>query len=160
MEIKRLEATYTGGGIYIYTGMLEDGNFFYTGDVWDGYLVLDTDPNENWEENDYSDWQDAHKIRECFGSDALPFLIQILTKCGEMDLLTDNEVTVRIAELAPITNEYEQGYIPTMDMTIIKQCTYADGVLVHEKITGCYHGEPTNELLKEYRDSGVDIFLG
>lgn len=66
-KITRAEATYTGGGIYIYTGQLGSGEYFITSDIWDSgscVLLMDVDPNENWDDNGEPDWQEAHTLYE------------------------------------------------------------------------------------------------
>ena len=57
-------ATYTGGGIYQYNGKLENGNYFLCFTDWEEYMMeLDADPEENFEESGYADWQEEHTVR-------------------------------------------------------------------------------------------------
>ena len=56
--IKSANAVYTGGGIWVFYGELEDGNFFLTDN--DGYVALvDSDPSD-FDESLYYDWQEEH----------------------------------------------------------------------------------------------------
>lgn len=58
-------ATYTGGGIYQYNGKFENGNYFLCFTDWEEYMMeLDADPEENFEESGYPDWQEEHTVRE------------------------------------------------------------------------------------------------
>ena len=65
-------ATYTGGGIYIYTGQLDDGTFFMTNTEYLDYImVLDADPEENWDDNCDEQWQNEHMVVEYCGFEAI-----------------------------------------------------------------------------------------
>ena len=71
-KVVKANATYTGGGIYQYTGQLDNGHWFQTWTDWEDYVQeLDTDPELNWDENGYDDWQTAHTVWEHSGPDAL-----------------------------------------------------------------------------------------
>lgn len=53
MKIIDANATYTGGGIYQYTGRFDNGNYFQTWTDYEDYVQeLDVDPEENWDDND------------------------------------------------------------------------------------------------------------
>lgn len=77
--IENANMTDTGGGFRTYTGSLRDGNYFLTNTDWECcVLILDEDPDDNWEENDDPEWQDRHTIRELTGEDALRFWLEML----------------------------------------------------------------------------------
>lgn len=77
--IERVEANYTGGGIFIYTGELDTGNFFFTATDWEAdVLILDEDPEEFFDECDMPEWQEKHTIREITGTEAMRFWLEML----------------------------------------------------------------------------------
>ena len=60
-KVVKANATYTGGGIYQYTGQLDNGHWFQTWTDWEDYVQeLDADPELNWDESGYEDWQTEH----------------------------------------------------------------------------------------------------
>ena len=76
MKVIRANATYTGGGIYIYTGQLDNGNYFQTSTGWEDYVQeLDADPYENWDENSDEMWQNEHLVEEHCGDEAIKILM-------------------------------------------------------------------------------------
>ena len=74
-KIRRVDANYTGGGIYVYSGELENGTFFLFSDDWGAFehvLFLDTDPDST-EDSEFFEWQEEHKVGELSGSNAKTF---------------------------------------------------------------------------------------
>lgn len=68
-------ATYTGGNIYQYTGVLDNGNYFQTWTDYEDYIQeLDADPEENWDDNDDEEWQNEHMVAEHYGPEATEIL--------------------------------------------------------------------------------------
>lgn len=71
-DIEYVIPNYTGGGVYVYTGKLKDGNYFLGSDDWFSndnpnftIRVVDTDPNmckddECW----FDDWQKEHLVKD------------------------------------------------------------------------------------------------
>ena len=59
--------------------------------------------------------------------------------------------------------EYSQEYLKRRDMTIIFEDTYLVSgpgkVMVRERICGLYHGEPDDDLFKQYYTSGVEAVM-
>ena len=85
-DIMRAEATYSGGGIYIYTGQLVTGEYFLAADDWeDTVIILDVDPFEHWEENGFEDWQNAHTLFTLSEIDAFMFWKELLKKVDMFD---------------------------------------------------------------------------
>ena len=81
-------ATYTGGGIYIYTGQFDNGNYFQTSTGWEDYIQeLNADPEENWGENSDEMWQNEHLVGEHYGDEAMGILRQA------MKYIIDNQPT-------------------------------------------------------------------
>lgn len=75
MKVIRANATYTGGGIYQYTGQFDNGNYFQTWTDYEDYIQeLDTDPEENWDDNDDEEWQNEHMVTGYYGSEATEIL--------------------------------------------------------------------------------------
>lgn len=62
------EPVYTGGGIYIFLGKIEGGDWFYACDSWYDVRLLDAAPNEKDDDyefcGDNPSWQDAHMVRD------------------------------------------------------------------------------------------------
>ena len=59
-EIKNATAEYTGGGIYIYCGQLENGLFFRACDGWECISICDEDTSSD--EADYNEFYEIHEI--------------------------------------------------------------------------------------------------
>ena len=75
-KVIKANATYTGGGIYQYTGKLDNGHWFQTWTDYEDYIQeLDVDPEEYWDDNDDSEWQEKHTVCEHEGEDALHITI-------------------------------------------------------------------------------------
>lgn len=88
VRVVRANATYTGGGIYQYTGQFDNGNYFQTWTDYEDYVQeLDADPEENWDDNDDEEWQNEHMVAEHYGSEA----IEILKEA--MKYIIDNQPT-------------------------------------------------------------------
>jgi len=61
-KIKTAQAIYTGGGVWLFIGELENGNYFLTAN--EGYtLILDEDP-EDLDKSLEADWQEKHTIKD------------------------------------------------------------------------------------------------
>jgi hypothetical protein len=65
-EIKTATADYTGGGIYIFYGQLENGLYFRTCDDWESIAIC-TEPTDT-EEADYQEFFDDYMTEEITGS--------------------------------------------------------------------------------------------
>lgn len=86
MKIKNVKPEYTGGGIYVFTGELEDGNYFLadcpcSASYYSLRIVNENpdkcDPNEVWQE----EWQLNHFVKDvirckCFIRDMLKWIIK------------------------------------------------------------------------------------
>lgn len=66
-EIKTASAEYTGGGIYIYYGQLENGLYFRAVDDWLYISICDSDTSA--EDADYSEFYTEHEIDTIQGYD-------------------------------------------------------------------------------------------
>lgn len=71
MEIKTATACYTGGGIYIYWGQLENGLYFRTWDDAEAIYICGSDTEA--EEADYPEFYETHLIQELTGDDFAAF---------------------------------------------------------------------------------------
>lgn len=60
--IKTATACYTGGGIYIYYGQLENGLYFQADDECEAINICDADTGN--EEAQYLEWQELHTVEE------------------------------------------------------------------------------------------------
>ena len=65
--IKTATADYTGGGIYIYYGELENGLYFRTADMWEYIAICDADTST--EEADYTEFYEEHEVSDICGCD-------------------------------------------------------------------------------------------
>lgn len=67
MKVKSARADYTGGGIYVFTGELTDGNFFIADCSFSagfyGLRIVNNNP-ENLEESLEVDWQEKHLVKD------------------------------------------------------------------------------------------------
>ena len=74
--IKTATADYTGGGIYIYYGELENGLYFRTADEWQSISICDADTST--EDADYSEFFELHQIDELQNEDYKRFFNNML----------------------------------------------------------------------------------
>lgn len=74
--IKNATAIYTGGGIYIYHGELENGLYFRTADEWNSISICNTDTST--EDADYSEFYDKNQVDELQGDDYKKFFNNML----------------------------------------------------------------------------------
>ena len=93
---EKVSAAYTGGGIWLFYGLLHSGEYFLTDDYGDT-LLLDESP-EDFDVSLYGDWQKAHTIKELMDSERTAFcdkLADRLLRHNEADDdggITDQEV--------------------------------------------------------------------
>ena len=83
MKIKTLEAVYTGGGIWIFWGELEDGHYFLT--AHEGWTVILTESPEDFDESLYEEWQEAHKVKDLADEELISFQKELLEKIEKND---------------------------------------------------------------------------
>lgn len=116
MRVIYANATYTGGGIYQYTGQFDNGNYFQTWTDYEDYIQeLDVNPEENWDDNDDEEWQNEHMVAEHYGSEATEILMAAM---------------LYIIAIIPVGN-YSLGEIQDA-LDSIKQETEIDGELEGE----------------------------
>ena len=83
LKIENVTPIYTGGGIYIYTGELSDGNYFiasdqsFAGDYFD-IRIVDENPADYEEDFGNVAWQEEHLVSDVVGGEAREFTIQLL----------------------------------------------------------------------------------
>jgi hypothetical protein len=70
-KIKNANACYTGGGIYIYYGELENGLFFRACDDWESIEICNADTST--EEADFYEFYENHTIESIGGNDYISF---------------------------------------------------------------------------------------
>lgn len=82
-----VEPEYTGGGIYLFTGKLADGNFFMADTANYDVRVLNADPNEPTGEDclgiterniDSVEWQEEHLVNDLKPDEAVAFFKEML----------------------------------------------------------------------------------
>jgi hypothetical protein len=75
-KIQTATACYTGGGIYIYYGRLENGLYFQAGDEWETIYICDAETGT--EEAQYIEFYDRHTVEELTGESFKTFWNQML----------------------------------------------------------------------------------
>ena len=75
--IKTATACYTGGGIYIYYGQLENGLYFRTCDDFEAVYICDADTSAKAAE--YSDFYEQHTQTELIGEEYKVFFNKMLS---------------------------------------------------------------------------------
>ena len=94
MKIKTLEAVYTGGGIWIFWGELEDGHYFLT--AHEGWTVILTESPKDFDESLYEEWQEAHKVKDLENEELIVFQKELLGRIEKEDykgaLMDDYEI--------------------------------------------------------------------
>ncbi|MBQ1296628.1 MAG: hypothetical protein IIY21_21470 [Clostridiales bacterium] len=82
-----VDPEYTGGGIYVFTGKLADGNFFMADTANYDVRILTEDPNEPTGEDclgiierniDSVEWQEEHLVKDLVPDEAVAFFKEIL----------------------------------------------------------------------------------
>ena len=76
MMIKYATAQYTGGGIYIYYGQLEDGKFFRACDDWEWIEICNTDTS--MDAADYCEFYEEHRVNTLFDNQYETFWNEML----------------------------------------------------------------------------------
>ena len=86
------EAVYTGGNIWVFYGEASDGNWFLTDDY--GYtLILNINPDTDWDECFYEDWQKEHLIKELEGKERTDFADELADLLHKTDcVISDDEI--------------------------------------------------------------------
>lgn len=75
-KIKTATACYTGGGIYIYYGQLENGLYFRACDDFDVIYICDADTSN--EEAEYGEFYEKHTVKELIGEEFKGFWNQTI----------------------------------------------------------------------------------
>lgn len=76
-KIKSATAIYTGGGIYIYYGELDNGTYFRTSDTDDCIEICDADTSVD--EADYIEFYEEHRIKTAIDNQYKIFFNKMLT---------------------------------------------------------------------------------
>ncbi len=94
-QIKTAEAVYTGGGIYIFHGGLEDGTFFLVDD--NGCVEILDESAEDFDVSLYIEWIEKHRVVDGLEeSDRIDFCNQLCDYLKEHDNgMTEYEVEVQ-----------------------------------------------------------------
>jgi hypothetical protein len=106
-KIKWATACYTGGGIYIYWGQLENGDHFRAIDDWDMIFICDEDTSLDNEAANWPEFYDEHTIEEIHGDDFVTFwnaMLRHIIDKNERGNYSNNELLCRFIEpIAPPT---------------------------------------------------------
>ena len=86
-NFKKVDMDYTGGGIYVLTGQMENGDWFIGGLEEDYVAFMDDDPWANDEQGFYNEWlyNEGHVKGEMSGKDSYDWFIEALTWVKEND---------------------------------------------------------------------------
>ena len=156
-KVKKATAEYTGGGFYRYTGSVGHDLYFMAADDWMDYvLILDADPDEDFDKAGEEEWLNAHRFSEMSGRDAEDFLKNvfeyIITFAPDGNYHTGDIIKRReaLGEFDKI-EMISECYAPAHDMTFIRRDTYnTDGDLVSMEVVGFYCGEPNDKNTEQY----------
>ena len=97
MRIKKVQAVYTGGGIWIFYGELTGGLYFLTGEYGDT-LFLNESPAD-FDVSLYPDWQEKHTVKILSGETRIRFCLNMLKwlskpeRDKERGGITDREIS-------------------------------------------------------------------
>lgn len=100
-EIETAEAIYTGGGIWVYVGIVGGCHFMASDSDNNWVLLVDKDPNEEFDDAWYPEWMEEHGIEE-FGDtrESFAFYDRLY------DYLEKNNLCIDVKKLRESTNEY------------------------------------------------------
>lgn len=76
MKIKEAYAVYTGGGIWVFYGEVENGNHFLMSD--DGFVLILDASAEDLDESTYVEWQEEHLVKELEHEERYAFCVDVL----------------------------------------------------------------------------------
>lgn len=79
-KIKSATACYTGGGIYIYWGQLENGLYWRAADGYEMIYICNADTSADNEEADYQEFYDAHTVKELYNDEFTAFWNEMLAR--------------------------------------------------------------------------------
>lgn len=130
-KIKSASACYTGGGIYIYWGQLENGLHFRAADGYDVIYICNADTST--EEADYQEFYDAHTVKELYNGEFKIFWNEMLTRIIKSDDRGNwcpDELTARLIQPVPP---------PTFDELTARSCEALE-----------------NELARIYDELGIE----
>ena len=106
-KIKWATACYTGGGIYIYWGQLENGDHVRAADDWEMIWICDEDTSIDNEDANWPEFYDEHTLEELHGDEFVAFwnaMLRHIMKGNERGNYCPTELSVRLIEpVAPPT---------------------------------------------------------
>lgn len=96
-NIRNVTPEYTGGGIWIYSGMVADGEWFLTSDDYPYVCILTVDPFDEQYEEDFTfeEWQVEHQCGEVVGDEAVDFWRRMLDTIEPMNGMTWKDINAR-----------------------------------------------------------------
>lgn len=156
-KINDATAVYTGGGIYIYYGQLEDGNYFRTWDDAECIEICDADTSV--EEADYNEFYDEHRVETLIEDEFKVFwnkMIQWIIDNEPNGNYAVDELKERMEELKiniELTNE-EILILSDGLLSLIHNMNEARRLVVDTKTRDCM--EETN---RKYRDLNGKICM-
>lgn len=120
-EIKTATAEYTGGGIYVYHGQLQDGNHFRTCDDWETIEICDADTGV--EDANYIEFYEEHRVEilvedgyRRFWNQMIQWIIQNQPDGNYATNELENRLLEELVEIKTYENQYE---VPTEKEEVI-----------------------------------------
>lgn len=160
-RFKSIEPTYTGGGIYLFTGQLADGNYFMADTSFYDVRILTDDPWEITIEHsmfpeyamDSVEWQEEHLVEDLEPEDAAKFILSAIRwvtnhkpegnySLGDFKYYIDD-----LKRLAENKTEVWTVYAEADDMTFVMEGK-ADGSI---SVVGFYFGKPDAESTEYFK---------
>jgi hypothetical protein len=95
MNIKTIKAIYTGGGIWLFCGQVDDK--FFMMDDYGCVEIFDADPLEDFDASGDPKWQKKHLVRELMSVELVKFQDKAIKKLLSTDFkergyITDEEI--------------------------------------------------------------------
>lgn len=169
-NVKKAEAIYTGGGIYVFAGITTEGHHFLASDDPE-WVMLTNEPtmtdemdNEAWNDMWYLEWMEAHTIYETqTEEEARTWLLTLynwLMENGEGWLRSDIEV-LRDTILEEIEGEeYDLSFLDTIETEINFEISECDMPLqkIIKAVEDRYPGFTFNRTEARYDSCLMAIF--
>ena len=166
-DIEYVEPNYTGGGVYVYTGKLKDGNYFLGGDDWFDsnnkmftIRVVNENPDDYEEDCWFDDWQQEHLVRDLTEEENKEITKQILhwiienKPDGNYDIrnMEDMLNIVEPDKLEEATEEIDEHLLDLLRMK--ERLVYDDSI--SDDIAYDMMERIDNELINDYKAEEIE----
>lgn len=166
-DIEYVEPNYTGGGVYVYTGKLKDGNYFLGSDDWFDknnkmftIRVVNENPDDYEEDCWFDDWQKEHLVRDLTEEENKEITKQILhwiienKPDGNYDIrnMEDMLNIVEPDRLEEATEEIDEHLLDLLRMK--ERLSYDDSI--SDEIAYDFMERIDNELVNSYSEEEIE----